>query len=91
MFQVKMSKDRIASMCNRCENGTVKTMGNGVGKFEPIDAFVDICPKCHCEMLIVRIREFQESEGNYPCFGTTDGSCDQYGCRFRNLCLRMRR
>lgn len=89
MFSIKISKDRIASMCYKCENGFTKSLGNGVGEFEPIDGFTCICPKCHRQVLILKIRQFQESEGNNPCFGTTDGSCDQYGCRFRSLCLRI--
>ena len=33
------------------------------------------------------IRSIQQAEGNFPCFGTSDGSCDQYGCAWRGDCL----
>jgi hypothetical protein len=33
------------------------------------------------------IREIQRAEGNFDCFGTADGYCDQQDCRFRSLCL----
>jgi DNA polymerase/3'-5' exonuclease PolX len=33
------------------------------------------------------IREIQRAEGNFPCFGTAEGSCDQLDCCFRSLCL----
>ena len=33
------------------------------------------------------IREIQLAEGNFDCFGTAEGYCDQPDCRFRPLCL----
>jgi len=33
------------------------------------------------------IKTIQEKEGNNPCFGTSDGSCDQMNCRWRKDCL----
>jgi hypothetical protein len=33
------------------------------------------------------IREIQLAEGNFDCFGTAEGFCDQQDCRFRALCL----
>ncbi|MEJ5348631.1 MAG: hypothetical protein WHS46_08070 [Desulfosoma sp.] len=33
------------------------------------------------------IREIQRAEGNFDCFGTAQGYCDQEECCFRNLCL----
>lgn len=33
------------------------------------------------------IREIQRAEGNFDCFGTAEGFCDQQECRFRSLCL----
>lgn len=33
------------------------------------------------------IREIQRAEGNFDCFGTARGSCDQLECCFRGLCL----
>ena len=34
------------------------------------------------------IQAIQEAEGNYPCFGTSNGSCDQQDCRWRDDCLK---
>ncbi len=33
------------------------------------------------------IREIQRREGNFECFGTARGNCDQLACIFRTLCL----
>ena len=33
------------------------------------------------------IREIQRAEGNFDCFGSAQGHCDQTGCSFRSLCL----
>ncbi|HIJ57040.1 MAG TPA: SAP domain-containing protein [Deltaproteobacteria bacterium] len=33
------------------------------------------------------IREIQLAEGNFDCFGTANGFCDQRGCCFRSLCV----
>jgi hypothetical protein len=34
------------------------------------------------------IREIQRAEGNFDCFGTAAGACDQLGCCFRSICLQ---
>lgn len=33
------------------------------------------------------IREIQAAEGNFPCFGTAAGSCDQLQCCWREDCI----
>ncbi len=33
------------------------------------------------------ILAIQEAEGNFPCFGTAEGSCDQIQCIWREDCL----
>lgn len=33
------------------------------------------------------IREIQRAEGNFDCFGSAIGFCDQLECIFRELCL----
>jgi hypothetical protein len=33
------------------------------------------------------IREIQRKEGNFDCFGTANGYCDQPLCCFRSLCI----
>lgn len=33
------------------------------------------------------IRAIQTAEGNFPCFGTASGYCDQSDCAFRDDCL----
>jgi hypothetical protein len=33
------------------------------------------------------VRAIQKHEGNYPCFGTADGYCDQMDCLWRKDCL----
>lgn len=34
------------------------------------------------------VRAIQKQEGNYPCFGTADGHCDQMDCLWRQDCLQ---
>jgi len=33
------------------------------------------------------IRMIQRAEGNFDCFGSANGSCDQVTCCFRDDCL----
>jgi hypothetical protein len=33
------------------------------------------------------VRAIQRAEGNFACFGTANGSCDQIKCRFREYCI----
>lgn len=33
------------------------------------------------------IREIQRTEGNFDCFGSAEGYCDQDQCLFRSACL----
>lgn len=33
------------------------------------------------------IRRVQKAEGNFDCFGTATGYCDQFQCSFREDCL----
>ena len=33
------------------------------------------------------IKSIQQAEGNFPCFKTANGSCDQQGCLWRTDCL----
>ena len=35
----------------------------------------------------ILIRAIQIAEGNADCFGSTDGSCEQVDCCFREDCL----
>lgn len=36
------------------------------------------------------IRAIQRAEGNFSCFGTSDGYCDQAYCCFRQDCLEKK-
>jgi len=36
------------------------------------------------------IRAIQEKEGNFPCFGTANGFCDQQGCLWKPDCLKKK-
>ena len=33
------------------------------------------------------IKEIQRKEGNFDCFGSAEGYCDQVACLFRSSCL----
>jgi hypothetical protein len=34
------------------------------------------------------IRRIQRAEGNFDCFGTAKDYCDQFGCCFREDCIK---
>jgi hypothetical protein len=34
------------------------------------------------------VREIQKAQGNFDCFGTAIGNCDQTQCLFREDCLK---
>ena len=36
------------------------------------------------------VRSIQRAEGNFPCFGTANGQCDQTDCLWRSDCLSGR-
>jgi hypothetical protein len=42
---------------------------------------------CFAKTLPQIIREIQRREGNFDCFGTAVGHCDQTECSFRSLCM----
>jgi hypothetical protein len=35
------------------------------------------------------IRKIQKAEGNFDCFGTAKGYCDQFECCFREDCFKF--
>ncbi len=46
-----------------------------------------LCEKCLKEALTPLYRKRQRQEGNFDCFGTACGYCDQFGCKYRKICL----
>jgi hypothetical protein len=42
---------------------------------------------CFGKPKIELIREIQRKEGNFDCYGTAVGDCDQLQCCFRSSCL----
>jgi hypothetical protein len=46
-----------------------------------------LCKKCLREALIPTYRKRQLKEGNFDCFGKADKTCDQDGCKYREICL----
>lgn len=65
-----------------------RTWGNG----NPEDGFTDgLCP-VHIVLALVPIyRARQEREKNFPCFGRSNGYCDQVTCKYRSMCLSPER
>ncbi len=45
------------------------------------------CHHCLREKMMPIARRHQEKEGNFPCFGTAIGDCDQKGCRYYSACV----
>lgn len=45
-----------------------------------------LCMDCLKEALTPLYRRRQASEGNFDCFGKSDGFCDQGTCKYRQIC-----
>lgn len=43
-----------------------------------------LCRGCRADIF----KEKQRRQGNYDCFGSAIGDCDQAMCRYRGLCVR---
>ncbi len=46
-----------------------------------------LCLDCLKEALIPLYRKRQLAEGNFDCFGKAVDYCDQYCCKYREMCL----
>lgn len=46
-----------------------------------------LCSKCLRERCLELFRSRQRKEGNFDCFGRSNGYCDQVNCKYRNVCL----
>ena len=49
----------------------------------PGDPSSSFCKRCMTPI----VRRHQLHEGNFPCFATADGYCDQGECKYREFCL----
>jgi hypothetical protein len=68
--------------CIRCYT----TWGEGTPE---IDGYSHgLCSYCLKEALIPVYRRRQVLEGNFDCFGKSFDYCDQYGCKYRDICLK---
>ncbi len=50
-----------------------------------------LAPLVERPSMVDLIRSIQRAEGNFDCFGTANGYCDQWGCRWRTFCLPSRK
>jgi len=48
-----------------------------------------LCSSCLKKALIPIYRDRQKKEGNFDCFGTSLGYCDQGACKYRPVCLEL--
>jgi hypothetical protein len=39
--------------------------------------------------IVVLIRSVQRAEGNFDCFGRSEGRCDRQDCEWRRFCLKI--
>ncbi|GLI35358.1 hypothetical protein DAMNIGENAA_27910 [Desulforhabdus amnigena] len=67
--------------CIRCQI----TWGEGNPEIEGYSH--GLCKYCLKEALTPLYRNRQTKEGNFDCFGKACGFCDQYTCKYRDLCL----
>lgn len=52
-----------------------------------VDNSHGLCPPCAKKILTQLFRKRQLKEGNFDCFGKSQGFCDQSNCLYRELCL----
>lgn len=50
-----------------------------------------LAPLLEKPSIVDLIRSIQTAEGNFDCFGTANGYCDQWECRWRTFCLLSRK
>jgi hypothetical protein len=46
-----------------------------------------LCSECFRELVRPIYRQRQRAEGNFDCFGTALGYCDQAQCLYRRYCV----
>ncbi len=46
-----------------------------------------LCSDCLKIALTPLYRKQQKQEGNFDCFAKASDFCDQYGCKYRTICL----
>ncbi|HOI94875.1 MAG TPA: hypothetical protein PK250_09235 [Syntrophobacter fumaroxidans] len=47
-----------------------------------------LCGTCLKDALTPIYRKRQAQEGNFDCFGKAADFCDQFACKYRELCLK---
>ncbi|HOV86449.1 MAG TPA: hypothetical protein PLM79_08805 [Syntrophobacteraceae bacterium] len=67
--------------CIRCHS----SWGEGIPEEEGYSH--GLCAPCLKEALTPLYRKRQISEGNFDCFGRSQGYCDQSACKYREICL----
>ena len=71
-----------AYLCIKCgktweiENGDTDSVSSG-----------SLCKPCLRECLAPIYRKRQSEERNFDCFGKATDYCDQFKCKYRELCL----
>jgi hypothetical protein len=53
----------------------------------PDDYTSSLCNRCFRELISHVIHRKQLKEGNFDCFGKASIHCDQFTCKYRELCL----
>lgn len=46
-----------------------------------------LCKKCAKIAMKPSVTKKQRAEGNFDCFGSSNGFCDQEKCKYREVCL----
>ncbi len=69
--------------CFRCKS----TWGEGRPEVEGYSH--GLCAPCLKEALTPIYRKRQVREGHFDCFGKSAGYCDQYSCKYRDVCLLL--
>lgn len=54
----------------------------------PDDFTSSLCDICFMKVISPIIHKRQLKEGNFNCFGSACGHCDQLECKYRDCCLR---
>jgi hypothetical protein len=69
-------------LCIRCKKSW--RIDNGDMDFTPSGG---LCKPCLKDSLAPLYRKRQSKERNFDCFGRATGYCNQFHCKYRELCL----
>ena len=88
MINMGKTTHKIRVKCIKCGEEWEK---DAIIPWGPDDYSSSFCNTCFKEVISRVIHRKQLKEGNFDCFGKSSGYCDQFACKYRELCLLTER